>query len=179
MANIGMRMLVALAVLIGACGDGGNTGNPGTGPVDESVAQQLCMDGCQREIQCDKAADVEACTESCVAAAVGIYREDAMTEFFECAVDLACDEPSHVCHQQIEKLPAHEAYESACFIRYEECGLASEQIEAMCSLDGTLSGYLKMFVEVIVEDLATCFEVACDAIDACRAEVAATYGIGP
>ena len=173
-----LSVMFAVAMLA-ACGGGG-----GTGPVSHDQAQSGCTQGCEYDHMCDSTVDVAMCTDDCVAAVEGNYREDVFEALLDCGTALACDATDDTCFEDsCSPTSAHESYETACRAKVAECNpdATPDQIDGTCETtpDASGNGFLCAFVPSMMDELTACFDIAdCQMAQDCLNQVFTDHGLG-
>jgi hypothetical protein len=170
-----MKLRLAFAITLAACGGGGSS----AGPVDEGTAEPVCADLCQHEIDCEtEVRTLEECTADCVDDVVGIIREDAFEDIAGCMIELACGADEDPCVEECAPTDSHQTYEDRCREELPACGVEGAELDNTCEVtpmpgvDGDDRGFLCLIAVDHIEDLTDCLdEPDCEAIALCYQEV--------
>ena len=134
-------------------------GGPGGGPLSSSQAEDACQDVCDRNVMCNGAALAE-CLADCNDE-IRLFRGDVITDFIDCAVDLACTEDEDQC-LECEPTGVHRDYEDRCREQLATC-LTADELADLCTVepagpqfDGP--GFICVVNTEVVGDLTDCLD---------------------
>ena len=173
------NLLLVCGCLLAACG--GDSGGPGTGPVDPADAADGCRRNCEHRIACGSMQVLEECTQSCVDD-TGSFRADAFEAIIDCTTALACGVSDDSCLTECVPTAAHERYEAQCRATFTPCGTA-EEVDRLCETTPAPAsgdaGILCVIIPAIMDELTACMApgTACGAALDCIDGVVTAHGI--
>jgi hypothetical protein len=169
MLKFGCVMIVAAAL---GCGSDG----PGTGPLSQSDAQDVCGDICTHEETCGTLGGdtVASCTSECVDdVGGGGYRADVVTDTASCLANLDCGASADTCYA-CTPTSAHDRYESACRDKLATCGAGQSDIDSQCDAS---DDDICILTPAVMDAARACFDKDCAMIDECIGQVADQFNL--
>ncbi len=149
--------------------------------MDADTAADYCRQGCEHDVECGTATDVELCTSDCVGDVTGVVREDAFIDITNCFTGLECGTNDDACFAECTPTSTHEDYETRCRETLGACDLSAAEIDGICEVTpnpAAETGFLCVITPSILEEVDACFdEPDCTAQLTCMQTVFESNGV--